>query len=802
MAEPLPQLHCQSVDEASSRTEASWAGWEEVDGRPRTWREDRTAHGEWQDRLDALPNRRWQTFSWLSVRALLDSVNDQIGKYLGDLVDPRRQRWIAAQRAAGHDPDGILEAPVDDERRPRAFMIVGDPGEIDASQFAVIPPLETIDAERGSDFLVVLSDVIYPAGEVDDYAHGFYEAFKPYGKPIYALPGNHDWYDGLNGFMWHFCGAEALPPTEYRRSSYTASERAARMLWRRAARPSRARLLAHRSPQGEPWQPRQPGPYWAMDVGEHLRLVSIDTGITGRIDREQAHWLLRMSKGPRAKVLLTGKPIWVDGRYHPGEIDWGEGTSPPEEKIRTVDDVVRARKHKYRAVIGGDIHNYQRLTVTAGANDREGPRRIEYVVTGGGGAYLSDTQRISVEAPWGIDEGEQPEDIVGPGEEQFRCYPTRADALAYYTRWYGPRIVALLGIALFVLLGAVTAIVCWDRGGSEIGGQNVLAVALVGVGGVLGVILVALPAVLVGALVFKRGARFTAFALLAPVLYGLAAVGLSEWVDDDWWWVWRSTLLGVGALVVPLVVIALAYYGLATPLRRRIGALVVIVACAALHLGEFGSAAEWTGTVAVSLLTIVFLLWLVQPGHERLPAGPLRWAPLSAVLTIALYHAPLAAALWEFESAWALKAAVAVELGLLAFVALLVVGVTVLCGGRALWHLRTGRLDPDDAFAVLRARGIEEALAPNLRQGDPSSKAAQRIATLLMGQSLRRKIGRLGLAQIGNADTPPMFKSFVRAELSEDGSELELSCYGVTGWCRHESPASDVPREDCVRIPL
>src|SRR5919202_278515 len=228
-----PQLHCQQQGEPSSRVSAEWAGWHRYGDDRWTWIVDEQQHGVWEERLAALESRRWQAFSWLSARALLDSVNDRVAKYLGDLVDPRRQRWVAAQRAAGQDPDTPIEVD------GRSFMIVGDPGEIDASQFAVMPVLEAVDSERPTEFLVVLSDVIYPAGEVNDYPTGFYEAFKHYGKPIYALPGNHDWYDGLNGFMWNFCGAEALPPAEYRTSSYSAAERAARALWRRASRPNR-----------------------------------------------------------------------------------------------------------------------------------------------------------------------------------------------------------------------------------------------------------------------------------------------------------------------------------------------------------------------------------------------------------------------------------------------------------------------------------------------------------------------------------------------------------------------------------
>ena len=58
------------------------------------------------------------------------------------------------------------------------------------------------------DFMIVCSDVIYTAGYADDYDAEFYEPYEGYPRPIYALPGNHDWYDGLVGFMHHLCGAD------------------------------------------------------------------------------------------------------------------------------------------------------------------------------------------------------------------------------------------------------------------------------------------------------------------------------------------------------------------------------------------------------------------------------------------------------------------------------------------------------------------------------------------------------------------------------------------------------------------
>ena len=143
--------------------------------------------------------------------------------------------------------------------------------------------------------------------------------------------------------MTHFCGAE---PSE--RS--LGSNRILRLLWRKAARavPSVIERCCTLRPEPER-RLKQSGPYFAIDTGP-LRIVAIDTGISGQLDREQGEWLLRVSGSSRKpKILLTGKPLYVDNEYHPGSID-GSTT--------TVDDVVRVDEHNYVAVIGGDIHNY------------------------------------------------------------------------------------------------------------------------------------------------------------------------------------------------------------------------------------------------------------------------------------------------------------------------------------------------------------------------------------------------------------------------------------------------------------
>ena len=141
----------------------------------------------------------------------------------------------------------------------------------------------------------------------------------------------------------------------------------------------------------------QRSPYFAIDTGP-LLIVGIDTGLGGPIDREQGEWLRRISREvDKPKILLTGKPLYVDGEHHPYPIEGGG----------TVDEIVRDPEHDYVAAIGGDIHNYQRYSVGVGGRDAP----LHYIVSGGGGAYMSATHRIPKV------------DLDGVGEDDFRLLP-------------------------------------------------------------------------------------------------------------------------------------------------------------------------------------------------------------------------------------------------------------------------------------------------------------------------------------------------------------------------------------------
>ena len=420
---------------------------------------DRRALREASARLSSerVERVRREAFSWLRRKLVVEARNDLVAR-LHDPVPEERARWIAAQRALeGREwPELVVRRYGRFGLGEFTMLLLGDPGEGDRSQEAVARAIPT--AEDASDFMVLLSDVVYPSGDVNQYVEKFYEPYAAYPHTIYGVPGNHDWYDGLDGFMFHFCGAEPLPAVAYRAGSYPLREWVSRLLWRKASRPDRARLLPHRDAR-MPWKigyPTQPAPYFVIET-DHLALVAIDTGIKGTIDREQGEWLLRVSESiHKPKVLLTGKPLYVNGELRPCEIEWGE-----ERRPRYVADVVRDPEFDYVAAIGGDVHNYQRYSFPAdpAAGERGAPERrrgsgretIHYLVAGGAGAFMSETHTIrradAVDSPAGrgtIDE----DDLV--------LYPTRGHSLALFTRqWvrWAPRftaaaLVRAIGVAL------------------------------------------------------------------------------------------------------------------------------------------------------------------------------------------------------------------------------------------------------------------------------------------------------------------------------------------------------------------
>jgi hypothetical protein len=390
--------------------------------------------GECLAAADALLARRhspkWVSMSWVTLRPLISSINQLLIGQSATLVPELRAYWA----------DEVVPTPelrVVDQQQADSFVLLGDPGEQDRSQYIVAPVLRRVVERERPAFGFICSDVIYPSGDVNDYVHGLY---LPYGPtppedpapgpdpsrlehlPLYAIPGNHDWHDGLSGFMQNFCGTGPLDraqlgwPEEVAPAGTRWAEGIRRMLlrrpdafreqplWRGAPGEPHTGLLRLpdlRALRGQPTG--QPGSYFAIQMREVL-LVAIDTGIgldggDSAIDAHQGYWLDQVSRRPGPKVLLTGNPLLVNAEWHecaiadPGPQWRGERTA-----YRSVNEMIADPSLGYVAVIGGDIHNFQHYRVPDdGTRGTEGGVRVvHHVVSGGAGAYMSATHPVRV----------------------------------------------------------------------------------------------------------------------------------------------------------------------------------------------------------------------------------------------------------------------------------------------------------------------------------------------------------------------------------------------------------------------
>lgn len=380
----------------SSRLSAHGAGWScsqraEIDGLYR-------------------PGYKRRRMWWFLPRILWASRNDPLARWVADPTNGERKRWLAAQRARpgkGFDPS--LRVSRHTGQDEVSFLMLGDPGEGDDSQYHLVRPLEA--RAQGVSFVYIVSDVIYPSGDVLDYQDKFLHPYRNLPGPIYAIPGNHDWYDDLHGFMALLCDADPdlRPPVEQRVNWWRRLLLAT--LWRQVPKAKqRERIETMRRVQGtlRPEPSGQPGPYFAIELKD-LLLVGIDTGIRGELDDEQGRWLREVSAVPKDKILITGKPLVVNAeRKTIGIIG----------SLESVNDIVDDPAHRYIAVVGGDTHNYQRYP----ARQPDG-RILQHIVTGAGGAYTKATHtipRVTVENS-------------GCDETDFRCYPLRGDSLATYS---------------------------------------------------------------------------------------------------------------------------------------------------------------------------------------------------------------------------------------------------------------------------------------------------------------------------------------------------------------------------------
>jgi hypothetical protein len=244
------------------------------------------------------------------------------------------------------------------------FHSVGDTGGIkgeeaqEAVAHAMEAQIQTAAAKDRPAFFFHLGDVVYFNGLVHLYNAQFYDPYKYYPAPIFAIPGNHDGDTAtrkgdepdseptLTGFMKNFCAPQAEHMDSYRE------------------------LMT------------QPYVYWTLDAAPYLRIIGLYSNVDGSLDgrgrnEQQAWFAQQMKDAPSNQALL------VAVHHPPYSLDAPHGGSP--DILAALESACAAAKRWPDAVLSGHVHNYQRFT-------REiGKRQIPFIVAGNGG--YADSQR-------------------------------------------------------------------------------------------------------------------------------------------------------------------------------------------------------------------------------------------------------------------------------------------------------------------------------------------------------------------------------------------------------------------------
>jgi hypothetical protein len=200
-------------------------------------------------------------------------------------------------------------------------------------------------------FLIMGGDEVYPVARRDTYEDrlvGPYRSALPWselpGQPhLFALPGNHDWYDGLTAFTRLFCQA------------------------------------GRRWIGG--WQAVQSRSYFAIKLAPAWWLYGIDIQLNSDVDEPQREYFEEAARrlGPGDHVIIcTAEPSWLNAQ--PGRVDGYHNLAFFEEKI--------IRQHGGIPVLTltGDLHHYARYASADTAQMR--------ITAGGGGAFLHGTHQL------------------------------------------------------------------------------------------------------------------------------------------------------------------------------------------------------------------------------------------------------------------------------------------------------------------------------------------------------------------------------------------------------------------------
>ncbi len=211
------------------------------------------------------------------------------------------------------------------------------------------------ETTRRGHILLMGGDEVYPSASKKNYLDrsvGPYRAAFPYmadearAPHLYALPGNHDWYDGLSAFLRQFAQHDRR--------------------WIGAWRTQQRRSYFARKLPLDVW-------LWGVDIQLHADIDSPQLGYFH--DAAQS-----LVPGDRV-ILATAEPSWVKE---------AEGEHAGYQSLLRLMREIHERQARVVLVLTGDSHHYARYVDAQAAPGTE----THFITAGGGGAFLHGTHTL------------------------------------------------------------------------------------------------------------------------------------------------------------------------------------------------------------------------------------------------------------------------------------------------------------------------------------------------------------------------------------------------------------------------
>jgi len=214
------------------------------------------------------------------------------------------------------------------------------------------------DTHRG-DLLIFGGDEVYPAPSKLAYRNRLIAPFeaaigddKPKESPhVFAIPGNHDWYDGLEAFTRLFC-----------------SDLGSRWFAGRLTRQKRS--------------------YFAIKLPNNWWLLASDGQLHSNIDTAQLEYFRNiaaehMKEGDKV-ILSISEPVWIYAhKYKKYGAPYDES-----DLIYLQEEILKPNGAEVKVFLTGDLHHYRRHE-EMNAKDEEA--KVQKITAGGGGAFLHPT---------------------------------------------------------------------------------------------------------------------------------------------------------------------------------------------------------------------------------------------------------------------------------------------------------------------------------------------------------------------------------------------------------------------------